>query len=253
MKQVLSGRKTTDRTIGIHENWSWGPIGDHRVVERIAFMRREDPTPWDDYWDSLPEKNADFWGQIEAWPNDILVWLGSSSALELAGYLAFLDRLRDRRAFVLRPDGHLPPHPRFGPPGTTGTLDAAAMAECLDHAPRQAVVEDLALFERWAELVEENAVLRVLGNGSLVSASIDYHDHFILGAARNEWMNHVRVIGHAMGATFDARTWVSDAFLFSRLAHLVDEGVLEADGDVRAYTEDFRRSEARVRLPAKAI
>jgi hypothetical protein len=214
-------------------------------------MKREDPAPWEDYWDALPEKYADFWGAIEAWPNDILVWLGSSSALELAGYLAFLDRFADRGAFVIRPDAHLPPHPRYGPVGTTGSLNADAMAECLDHAPRQAVAEDSDLFERWGELVDENALLRVVADGALVSAPIDTHDHLILDAAGPEWTRHVRVIGHAMGNSFDERTWVSDSILFSRLAHLVEDGVLEADGDVRGWNEEPRRTNVNVRLASR--
>ena len=138
-------------------------------------------------------------------------------------------------------------------PGATGALDADKMADCLDNAPRRPVAEDAAMFGRWAELVEENALLRVLRDGQLHSAPIDHHDHFVLAAGTPEWMRHVRVIGHALGATFDARTRVSDDLLFSRLAHLVDEGVIEADGDVRAWTDEPRRTDAQVRLPANAI
>ena len=248
MKQVLTPRRTDDRTVGIHEDWSWGPIGDHRIAERIAFMKREVPTPWDDYWDALPEKYAAFWGAIDAWPGEILIWLGSASALELAGYFAFLDRFPERAASVVRPDFYLPPHPRFGPVGAMGAMNADQMADCLVNAPRSPIADDAALFGRWAKLVEENALLRVIRDGALVSAPIDAHDHFILGAARVEWMPHVRLVGYAMGATFDARTWVSDDILFSRLAHLVDDGVLEADGDINGWTDEPRRTEARVRL-----
>jgi len=248
MKQVLSQRADSDATVGIHEDWSWGPIGDQRLDERIAFMKQEDPVPWDDYWEALPAKYADFWGRIDNWHGDRLIWLGSRSATELAGYLTYLDRYPDRPTVVVRPDDYLPVHPDYGVHGATGALNAEKMADVLDNAERRSTFTDSHLFSRWQELVEEGAMLRVLDGQNLVSAPISAHDHFIIDSLTNEWEWGARVIGHAMGKTFDAQIVVSDAILFSRLARLVEEGIVEADGDLRRWNDDMRPPKTMVRL-----
>lgn len=253
MKQVLSQRGSEDRTIGIHEDWSWGPIGDARIADRIAFLEREAPTPWDDYYTALPEKYAEFWSVIAAWEGDRLIWIGSRSAQEAAGYLALLDRFSTLDSAVVRPDDHLPPHPRYGVAGATGVLNADKMAEVLDHAERRPIASDEQLFGRWQQLVREDAGLRILDDGgALVSAPADAHDRFILESLSPEWTWGVRIIRQAMGAMHDFNLLVSDQILFSRLAHLVRTGIVEADGDVLAWQADTTREKVMVRLAGRA-
>ena len=249
LQQVLTARGSTDHVAGFSDDLSWGPIGEARLAERIAYMEKEDPFPPEpSYWRGLPKAHENFWHEASRETDERIIWLGSNNACELAGYLAYLDRFPDLPVSVIRPDDYLPEHPRYGKAGAIGVLNAEQLADALDHAPRRAAADDATLFGRWAELVQENALLRSVSDGSLISVPISHYDHFVIGAASSDWTRHVRVVGHALAATFDAKVWVNTELLFSRLAHLVDEGILEADGDVRAYTEDFRRSEAKVRL-----
>jgi hypothetical protein len=244
---VLQARGSVDQVVSFGDDLSWGPIGDERLDARSAYLAKENPFP-DDYWGGLRETHDDFFREVSQPAEQRIIWLGFHCPAEIAAYLAYLDKFSHLPAEVIRPDEYLPEHPRYGQVGAIGVLNADQVADALDHAPRQPVSNDSHLFGRWAELVAENAMLRIVRDGSLISAAIEAHDHFIIGAARTDWMRHVRVIGHALGATFDAGVWVNTEFLFSRLFHLVDAGVLEADGDVRAWTDEPRRSDAKVRL-----
>ena len=246
---MLKGRALDDNVIAFGDDLSWGPIGDERLEERIAYFNREDPfMPSGGDWSFLRDSHADFWRDAAQPADERIVWLGSRCASEIAAYLAYLDKFSDLPAVVVRPDDYLPPHPRYGPAGAIGVLDHEQIGHCLDHAERRPVSADQALFARWSELVDENAMLRVVTDQGLVSAPIDAHDHFILAAVKPDWVRHVRVVGHALGNAFEAQTWVNSQLLFNRLFHLVDSGVLEADGDVRAWTDEPRRSDARIRL-----
>jgi hypothetical protein len=218
------------------------------MAERIAYFDAQRIYP--DSWDWLAEAHAEFWGPLDRETGERLIWLGSHSAAEASAYLAYLDRYSDIPAVVVRPDDYLPPHPKYGPVGAIGALTPEQLGETLDGAPQRSIAEDSALYSRWRELVAENAMLRVVENGRLVSAPIDYHDHFLLGAARQEWMRGVKVVGYALAASFDAQVWVNSDLLFARLGHLVESGALEADGDPLGWTGEGKRSEARVRLPA---
>ncbi len=245
LKQVLAGSRSTDRVVSLGDDLSWGPIGRDKLRERIAYFDAFCPIP--DGWSWLAEAHEKFGEEVAAEWDERLVWLGSASAAELAGYLFYLDRFGELPAQVIRPDEHLPPHPRFGPAGSIGVLNASDVAAVLEKAPRRPVADDIALYGRWAELVADGALLRVLQDGGLRSAPLDHFDHLILSAVGPEWKLGIRVIGDAIGASFDERVQINSDFLFMRLSELAKHGVLEAEGDVLGWTEDMRRLPVNVR------
>lgn len=245
LKQALAGRNDTDRVVSLGDDLSWGPIGGSDASERIAYLDAHCPIPGG--WSWLAEAHEEFRQQVSAPWDERLIWLGSASAAELAGYLFYLDRFRELPANVVRPDAHLPPHPQFGPAGSIGVLNASNLAEVLEHAPRRPISDDAELYGRWAELVAEGALLRVLDGVCLVSAPIDHFDHLILDAVGSEWKLGIRVIGDTLGAAFDVPVQINSDFLFMRLAKLAKSGALEADGEVLGWSEEMRRLPVSVR------
>ena len=218
------------------------------MEHRVAFFDTEYPIPGG--WDWLTESNAEFWDDLAGETGERLIWLVPASNSELAGYLAYLDRFADVRAEVVRPIDYLQPHPRYGPHLGLGSMNAEELADAFANAPRSSIEADRQLASRWSKLVEENALLRIVDDGALVSAPIDHYDRFILDATPADWTRAVRVVGDALGATFDEQVRVNSDMLFSRLAALVRSGAIEAQGDVLGWTEEQRHEPALVRRRA---
>ncbi len=218
------------------------------MEQRVAFFDTECPIPGG--WDWLAASNADFWDELAGETGERLIWLAPTSSSELAGYLAYLDRFADVPAEVIRPNDYLQPHPRYGPHLGLGSMNAEELADAFANAPRCSIAADRQLAGQWSKLVEDNAMLRIVEDEALISAPIDHFDRFILDATPAEWTRAARVVGHALGATFDERIRVNSDLLFSRLAALVRSGAIEAQGDVLGWTEEQRHEPALVRRPA---
>ena len=216
--------------------------------ERVAWLDAQCPIPGG--WDWLPEEHDSFWEDAGQPADRRLIWLSSNSPAEMAGYLAYLESHSDLPADVVRPNQHIPPHPTYGPPLGTGSANVEQLADVLQNGERRPVAENGAWFDRWADLRSENALLRIMDGGELVSAPVETYDRLLVSAARPDWQKGVLVVGKALGASFDEQVRVSSDFLFSRLADLVRSGQLEAQGDVQGWEEDMRRAPALVRKPA---
>jgi len=247
LKMALTPRQSGDSVVSQSDDLSWGPISGG-IDRRIAFFDLECPIPGG--WQWLREAHAGFATAVSEWTGDLLIWLGLSSACEHAGYLAYLHQFHDRPADVLRPDDYLQPHSVYGPAGAIGVLNPEQMTDLVENAPRTPVADDSELFGRWRELEAEDSLLRIMADGRLVSAPVDHFDRFIIDAVGGEWKPAARVVGDALGGTFDARLWVPTDFLFSRVANLVKSGALEAQGEVLGWTDEPRRASALVRRRA---
>ncbi len=98
---------------------------------------------------------------------------------------------------------------------------------------------------RWAELRAENAPLRVVEDGDLVSAPITQFDELLLSAASHEWRRMAWLVGFALGESLDSQLYqTGDLVLFSRVRALADSGRLEWRGDLRGEP-----TKCEVRLP----
>lgn len=97
---------------------------------------------------------------------------------------------------------------------------------------------------RWKVLCEENAPLRIVLNGQLVSAPEDIYDSFIireLGLLENEFQE-AYLIGTVLGKY---QLGISDALIASRIEKMIEAGTLEcitkAQGDEPAYHRVLRK------------
>jgi len=242
LKMALSG--SGDGAVGFGDDLSWGPIGS--MDERVAWLDAECPMPGG--WDWLPETHDNFWREVAQPADNRLIWLSSSSPDEVAGYLAYLERFSDLPASVIRPNEHIPPHPTLGPLLGTGSANAAELAEVLKNAERRPHRDDKNLFNRWADLRDEKALLRIMDGDRLVSAPVETYDSHLTRFVSDEWQKAVRVVGNALGALMDEHVRVNPDFLFSRMGALVRAGQIEAEGDMFGWDEDGRRVPAMVRM-----
>ncbi|MBU3061121.1 DUF1835 domain-containing protein [Nocardia sp. NEAU-G5] len=155
----------------------------------------------------------------------IVLWVGRRSPQEFATYLYLVDFFRMRSLHVIEVSGPREPAAAAGraaalPPSEIGALLGSERA--LDATEREELVR------QWAVLRAENAPLRVMSDGRLVSAPIDWFDEVIVSHVPAEPAPMPRVIAEAMGG-YPAET--HDYVLQQRVVALIDSGVLAAEGD----------------------
>ena len=83
--------------------------------------------------------------------------------------------------------------------------------------------EVCALAGRWQALQAENAPLRVVEQGRVVSAGLDYYDDLIRQAIPDEPCQTAQIIGTALGKQ---KVPTGDQFIAKRLLHFIDAGEL---------------------------
>lgn len=133
------------------------------------------------------------------------------------------DKLRAERArlpeFWPRPDGTAVRCDGWG------EVEPQHWAALADPEPLAAPVLN-ALAQEWAALRAENAPLRAVVNGRLMSAAENFYDGFVLEVlrAQPEQFREAEAIGRLLGSL---RTGVSDGFAAMRLEALVRKGLLE--------------------------
>ena len=80
---------------------------------------------------------------------------------------------------------------------------------------------------------------------ALSEAQLRALDKALLRQVSDDWRKTARVVGTAMGESAVRVYGLPDIFYSQRVRHLIETGVLEAQGDVRAM------GHAEVRLPAE--
>lgn len=87
--------------------------------------------------------------------------------------------------------------------------------------------EVLDLAGRWQLLKAENAPLRVVENGSVISADISYYDDLIRKEYPRDSCTIAQIIGAALGKQ---KVLVGDVFIAKRIQHLIANGELVVSG-----------------------
>jgi hypothetical protein len=209
------------------DDLSHGPIAWGTSRERAA------------WWSHLHEPRLEddleaFWLRLETANRRLVVWFGCHSASELAFFLALADRLGDRPYDVVEigaPDGAVGLVPTYLLPALFETARPISPQETGDAR------------RLWQHLRSQNAPFRVVTPTGLASAPIDHFDSSILEQAASEWRSSAYVIGSTTAHNCDPYMQVGDVMLLARLAALVEEGKLLADGD------PWGMRACRVRLP----
>ena len=241
------GRDRDDGIISLWDDLSIGPIDRTDGEARTRWLQER-------FGDDAFEQSASidaFWAEVASPDNHIVVWISRRAACEHAGLLELLRQRGDAPLEIVditdvgfsgledRPD----PAPALG----IAELGPARIVErkLRESAAPVSASARRSDAENWARLRQENAVLRVVENLTLVSAPVTHFDMRIVSFATPDWQSVGRILSPfystARAEGFNAPDL---RFVLSRLTALVASGQLEADGDLSAL-EGF--SERRVR------
>lgn len=217
--------------LAFRDDLSCGPIEPDSSSIRAAW--------WSQFYDDIDVYLAGnpFWERIGATEDRLVVWFGRHSALELAFFLSWTDRLGERPYWII----DVSSRHRVASITPSRSLQLLLGSE-------EAVTTELRDQCRhdWQRLRAENAPFRVVAGRELVSAPIDHFDPILLSYATSEWQRITYVVGSAMGYDLVNYFQVGDLMLLTRVVALVESGRLIADGD----PWDMRGTH--IRLPAIA-
>lgn len=263
LRRALRKTGVRQRVMAYPDDLSFGsidrPDSDDRLVWMESNLRPPDARlsvtaklrpmpPFIGGFASLAEETREFWSVALA-ADTCTAWMTRRVPSEYCGFLAWVERAGDKAYNVVdvtdarsSADRRMifsiaqvdPEHVDY-----EGLLASAAP---LEHQARE---EYLRL---WRALRSENAALRVLVDGKLVSASITFFDDLLLSCVGREWERATRVAGKASAATWDKRARQgSTEIMMARLFSLLEARRVESKGDLN----DWWRS-AEVRLSADA-
>jgi hypothetical protein len=247
LMQVL-GRARRDGIICLSDDLSIGPIDKTDGEARTRWLQEQFGS---DAYENAADIDA-FWSEVASPANRIVAWVSRYNAGEHAGLLELLRRRGDEPFEVVDVTdvqfAGLEDRPGLASSLGIGELGAAQVIErkLLETAAPLSATATLGYAQLWARLRQENALLRIVENATLVSAPINCLDARLLSFAAPEWRSTGLILDPfyrtARAAGFD----VPDLrFILSRLAALVESGQLEGEGDVARLdgmqSRQFRR------------
>jgi len=203
------------------DNFAYGPIAPGDPAQREAWLRETldlDPEPIG--------SDDDFWRQALDPDRRLIGWTSTRVAQERAGFLEWLWRLGDAPCELI----DLSTVRAGRDPAVLPLLDGDKIREfgLLDLARPLEPSDRHRLHQTWRRLRDENAPLRMIRAGELVSAPLEAFDQQLLSHVEPEWTRAVRVIGGALGDVFDDWIFqVSEYVLVSRLRALGETGAIE--------------------------
>jgi hypothetical protein len=243
LRHAILASTRGDEVLACRDDLSCGPIApaDHAV--RAAWWAR-----FHDAAEVEAELTA-FWNRVTTSDEKLVVWFARHSALELAFFLAWTDRLGDRAYDIVDVTGLRLPYTR--PDGTsavTWPVEAVSVVpsdalQSLLGSERPITPQEREDARRcWQQLRVEHAPFRVITTAGLVSAPVEHFDGMLIERTSVEWKRVAYMIGETM-ASDEPYLQVGDLMLLTRVVALIAQGKLLADGD----PWDMRS--CRVRLP----
>jgi hypothetical protein len=148
------------------------------------------------------------------------LWVSRDAAPDQAGFLWWLSHAADLEVSIAEAS-------------CLGILGVAEMLDLLDTAIPLSSERRLSCLAQWQQLKAENAPLRVIEAGKLVSAPLTYFDAQLVGHATVHWQKMAMIVGMTLSDFADTEVYqTGDLVLGARLADLAEEGVLEWRGDL---------------------
>jgi hypothetical protein len=249
LRQALRQVGRNDRVICLFDSLSFGPIAPPDPALRRKWVEEE--LGYTD-WDEVVGEATSFWTEACSMTDRRVAWLSRRTTQEYAGFLEWLWRVGEEPIEVVDlTDARVTTRKN----GQTQSLLAVSLATL---PPYQIIENDLFATaktltpaeraqyrELWERLRTENAPLRILTEGQLVSAPISYFDPLLLSYVTPQFQKAALIVGKALADIWDSSyIQTGDLVLAARLRALADAGAVESQGDL----SDIRHSE--VRLPS---
>src|SRR5205085_10593632 len=111
-------------------------------------------------------------------------------------------------------------------PVATAVLAPADISWWLNDGPRTTREADIRLQGNWESLVADHTWLRVVKKHQLISEPEDYFDEFIIHFSGYRWTPTRRIAAQVMNAVYESGHFMDDKFIFWRMRHLVEAGVI---------------------------
>jgi hypothetical protein len=237
LREALRQAGRDERVVSLFDCLSFGPINPPDPELRRKWVEEElDYTGWE----TIVGEATSFWPEALSISNRRIAWLSRRSAQEYAGFLEWLWRLGEEPIEVIdltdvmvvgNNNGLTKPHLAI----SLGTLPPHEILEndLLDRAEILTAVIRAQYRELWGRLRTENAPLRILSEGELVSAPLSFFDPLLLSCATPEWQKAARVIGEALSDFWKTSVLqTGDLVLCARARALAGAGRLEFRGDL---------------------
>jgi hypothetical protein len=230
-RAILDSGRDED-VLPYRDDLSCGPVSSDDPSARAAWWAPHYQAP------EVDRALRAFWDRIATTDDRLVVWFGRHSAMELAFFLSWTDRLGDRSYDVVDVTGlRLPFTKHDGSPAVTqptqavSSVPADGLSLLLGSERPFAAEERDEMRLRWHQLKEENAPFRVVTATGLASAPLDHFDALLMERATTQWQRINRIIGDVMGHNSEPYIQVDDLMLLTRVVALIGEGKLCADGD----------------------
>jgi hypothetical protein len=250
LQQALEEPGCDDQVVCLFDCLSFGPINPPDMSLRSKWAESE---LGETDWDSIGLDTDTFWHEALSPGCRKVAWLTRRSAMEYAGFLEWLWRLGEAPCDVIdlsdvrishRKDGSLR-SPTLAitlgmlHPDTIRRHMLWALAEPLQASARR------RYRTLWQRLRSENAPLRVMEGGELVSAAISFFDARLMSYVTNNWQKVAMVIGQTLAAEMDDEVLqVGDMLLAARINVMAQSAHLEIRGKSALEMHD-----SLVRLP----
>lgn len=235
VRQALRLQGCAERVIALTHVLDVGPIEPFDPdARRVWFAENTRP---DDEPDEVPTDPEVPWAEATDPGVHPVYWVCLTDAAEHACFLRFVTRMAGRPFDFVEVIGSDFPRPGAASPvWSLGQLRPEEMVASNLGGRRRPFTEaeNEAAKARWAKLRWENAPLRIVRDGTLVSAPLTHFDAVLTGFATGEWELLIklvaRVLGHLDDGLDQPGQGCSYELLFARILALGQAGALEVAG-----------------------
>jgi hypothetical protein len=236
LRQALRRAGRSDEVLACCDDLSCGPIDPDNPSVRLDWWRNfESCDGYDGYMAVFGQIPA-FWDRVTSTGERLVVWFGRHSAMELAFFLAWADKVGERPYDIVDVAGR-------EKPSVFSIVPEQRLRTMLGSERPMTPKERDDARRQWRQLKAENAPFRVVSDAGLVSAPTDHFDSWLLERATTEWRRATRIVGDVLGYNMEPYIQVGDLMLLTRIVALVEQGKLLAGGDPWDMTT------CRLRLP----
>lgn len=225
LRQALKQAGIAEQILPCPDRFALGPIDGGSVQDRMDWVRYSLPGVADDrYYLPTPAEMGLFWEQFHDAVNKKVIWFSRRVSNEYCCFLECLQRADSDDQLLINDFTSHPPVSHLHPEELIGFYGDW---EPLAQSDREKYLRE------WSLLRSENSAFRVLADGRLVSAPIEFFDEQILSNVKDRWRKAARVVGETMALNWhgDYYNDVGDLVLLSRLNYLVDQGQVLARGN----------------------